>query len=118
MAAIATWRGHLSEGRLMLQRSAADGRVFFYPRIMTPGSGEPDPEWVEASGRGTVYATTVVRKKDPSENYNVALIDLEEGPRMMSRVEGIAPEAVEIGMAVQAEIRRGEDDMLVVFRPR
>jgi uncharacterized OB-fold protein len=59
-------------------------------------------EWIEASGRGTVYATTNVRERQGS--YNVSLIDLAEGPRMMSRVESIAPEAVLIGMAVSARV--------------
>ena len=50
-------------------------------------------------------------------SYNVALVDLEEGPRMMSRVEIIAPEAVAIGMPVTAVIDRSGDDPVVVFHP-
>ena len=77
----------------------------------------PICEWVEACGRGTVYSTTVIRQKPPTPNYNLALIDLAEGPRMMSRVEGIAPEAVKIGMAVRARVIRENDQPLVVFEP-
>lgn len=71
-------------------------------------------EWVTASGRGTVHAATVVRQRDGS--YNVSLIDLAEGPRMMSRVEGLAPEAVRIGMRVAARIIAGPEPF-VVFVP-
>lgn len=100
----AEWRRHLAEGRFMIQRSASTGRHVFYPRLLAPGDGARDLEWVEASGRGTVHAVTVVRKKDPADSYNVALIALEEGPRLMSRVDGIAAEAVTIGLPVRARI--------------
>lgn len=102
----------------MIQRSAGSGRYVFYPRVITPGTGSDDLEWVEASGKGTVYSTTVVRTRPPKPNYNVALIDLAEGPRMMSRVEGLDPAEVAIGMAVEARIVRDEEHgPCVVFDP-
>lgn len=107
----------LAEGRFMLQRSAETGRVFFYPRVAEPLTGCTDLEWVEARGRGTVYSTTVVRQKPPAPSYNIALIDLEEGPRLMSRVEGMPPEEVRIGMSVTARIIRENDKPLLVFEP-
>ncbi len=107
----------LGEGRFMLQRSRESGRFIFYPRVAEPLTGCSDLEWVEACGRGTVYSTTVVRQKLPTPNYNVALIALEEGPRLMSRVEGIAPEAVRIGMSVKARIVRENERPLLVFEP-
>ncbi len=60
---------------------------------------------------------TVVRPKPPQQPYNVALVDLAEGPRMMTRVEGLAADAVTIGMAVQARIARDEDTAYIVFDP-
>lgn len=99
----------------MLQRSQSSGRYVFYPRVAEPGSGATDLEWVEASGHATVYATTVMRQRAPTPNYNVALVDLAEGPRMMSRIEGVAPEAVRIGMAVKARVVREGDAFVVVF---
>ena len=107
----------LSEGRFMLQRSRSSSQYVFYPRVAEPRTGATDLEWVEASGNGTVYATTVVRQRPPTPNYNVALIDLAEGPRMMSRVEGIDPEAVRIGMTVKARIARDGEAFIVVFDP-
>ena len=108
---------YLAQGKFMLQRSRASGKFFFYPRVAEPVTGARDLEWVEASGRGTVYATTVVRVKPPQQPYNVVLIDLEEGPRVMSRVEGIAPDAVRIGMKVQARIGRQDEREILLFDP-
>jgi uncharacterized OB-fold protein len=107
----------LTEGRLMIQRSRSSGRHVFYPRVAEPVTGARDLEWVEACGRGTVYSTTVVRQKAPVPSYNVALIDLDEGVRMISCVEGIEPDAVRIGMPVQARIVYRDDAALLVFEP-
>jgi uncharacterized OB-fold protein len=107
----------LEQGSFRIQRSRSSGRHIFYPRVAEPLTGSTDLEWVEASGRGTVYSTTVIRQKPPTPNYNLALVDLEEGPRMMTRVEGIAPEQVKIGMPVKAKIVREDDRALLVFEP-
>ncbi len=111
----AEFRAFLAQGQFMIQRSKGDGAHIFYPRVLAPGTGARDLEWVQASGRGVVYSTTVVRKKPPEPSYNVVLIDLAEGPRMMSRVEGIEPAAVAIGMAVQARIIDQDGEPVVVF---
>jgi uncharacterized protein len=113
----AEFQAFLEEGRFMIQRSRTTGAVIFYPRAIAPGTGARDLEWIEASGLGVVYSTTVVRKKPPEPSYNVALIDLAEGPRMMSRVEGVDPAAVTIGMSVTARITRQDGQFVVVFDP-
>lgn len=113
----ADFRRFLQEGCFMLQRSASSGRYVFYPRVAEPGTGATDLEWVPASGEGTVYSSTTVRKREPGESYNVSIIELSEGPRMMSRVIGIAPENVEIGMAVRAKVVVEDDVPLVIFEP-
>ena len=96
----AEYRAHLADGSVMIQRSRATGRHVFYPRVAVPGTGEQDLEWIQASGRATVYAITVNRTREAT--YNLALVDLEEGPRMMTRIDGV--ETVPIGTAVQAKI--------------
>ena len=113
----AEFQRFLAEGRFMIQRSRLGGEYVFYPRVVAPGTGARELEWVEASGRGWVYSTTVVRKKPPEPSYNVTLIDLEEGVRMMSRVEGVEPGGVRIGMAVVARIVTQDDAPVVVFVP-
>lgn len=105
----------LAQGRFMLQRSRSSGEYVFYPRVAAPRSGLRDLEWVPASGRGVVYSSTVVRAKPPQPSHNVALIDLEEGPRLTSRVEGMPPESVRIGMAVRARIVQADGKPLLVF---
>lgn len=100
----AEWRAHLAEGRFMLQRSRSTGGYVFYPRVAEPGTGAEDLEWVPASGKGVVHSVTIVRKKNPADSYNVVLVDLAEGPRLMSRIDGAAPERLVIGLPVEARI--------------
>jgi len=107
----------LDRGKFMIQRCRDNGAHVFYPRVAEPRSGSTNLEWVEASGLGTVYSTTVVRAKPPAQNYNIVLIDLQEGVRMMSRVEGIAPEIVRIGLKVKAKIVRQDEQPVVIFEP-
>jgi uncharacterized OB-fold protein len=113
----AQWRSALAEGRLLLQRSASDGAYAFPPRTMAPGSGSDDLEWIAASGQGTVYSVTVISPKPPLEPYNVVLVDLDEGPRVMSRVEGLAAAEVKIGMRVQARIGEHDGEPILLFDP-
>ena len=112
----AAFHEFLAAGRFMIQRCPASGRHEFYPRIVEPASGAP-LEWVEASGLGSVYSVTIVRHKPPAPPYPAALIDLVEGPRLMSTVEGIAPTDIRIGMRVMARIIRRDGQALLVFEP-
>ncbi|HET7409906.1 MAG TPA: OB-fold domain-containing protein [Paracoccaceae bacterium] len=114
----AQFQAYLAEGRFMIQRSRSTGAHVFYPRPFVPGSGETDLEWVAASGEGTVHSTTVNRRSpEKGGSFNVALIDLAEGPRMLSRVVGIAPEDVAIGMKVRSRIEELNGAPAVVWEP-
>lgn len=107
----AAFRAFLAQGRFMIQRSRSTGRYCLYPRLAIPSTGETDLEWVPASGRGTVYSITVNRAREGS--YNVALIDLEEGPRLMSTVTGV--ETCPIGTPVRSRIASLHSGPAVVF---
>lgn len=107
----AEYRAFLRDGRFMIQCSRSTGKHVFYPRIAVPGTGEQDLDWVEASGLATVYAITVNRSRDAT--YNLALVDLDEGPRMMTGIEGV--ETVPIGTRVKARIIERDGAPLVVF---
>ncbi|WEJ74870.1 OB-fold domain-containing protein [Pseudomonas sp. PSE14] len=107
----AQYQRFLQQGRFMLQRSVSSGRYVFYPRVAIPGTGETDLEWVEAAGTGRIYAITVNRSRNAS--HNVALIDLDEGVRMMSRIEG--RETAPIGSRVKARVIEEDGQALVVF---
>jgi len=115
---LSAWRAHLDAGRFMLQRCTGCARHVFYPRVLCPHCAGAALEWVEAGGGGTVYSVTVVsRRPEQGGNYNVALIDLDEGVRLMSRVDGIPPERVAIGLRVRHAIDRSEAAPLLVFKP-
>ena len=111
----AYWRNALEAGRILLQRDPVDGTAFFPPRLAGPKGQKL--EWIEASGQGVVYSVTVITPRPPLEPYHVALIDLAEGVRMMSRVEGVAPTELSIGDTVSARIVQGGGGPLVVFHP-
>ena len=107
------YKAYLAQGRFMIQRSRGSGRYCFYPRLAIPGSAETDLEWVDASGRGAVYSITNNRRREG--DYNVALVDLEEGVRMMSRIVGV--DKLPIGARVKARIETLDGAPAVVFAP-
>jgi uncharacterized OB-fold protein len=114
-APVAAYRRHLENGKLAYQRCADCSAAVFYPRVLCPVCGSGALEWRESAGRGTVYATTAVHSRD-RDPRNVALVDLDEGFRMMSRVEGVPAEEVEIGARVSFEVRhRDKDEPVAVF---
>lgn len=110
------YRRYLESGVLGFQRCAGCGAAVFYPRVLCPACGAPDLTWETSSGRGVIYATTAVYRRD-ADPYNVVLVDLEEGFRMMGRVEGVTAERVEVGMRVSLRVDSEGDDPVVVFVP-
>jgi len=112
-----TYFDALRAGTFQIQHCGDCQRHVFYPRMVCPHCGSGVLSWVQPSGKGTVYSTTIVRRKpEAGGDYNVALIDLAEGVRLMSRVHNMAPADVAIGMAVRAEVIRQGDEPLLVFR--
>ncbi len=114
----AIYVAHLERGELAYQWSPHANRAVFYPRLVCPFTGSATLEWRIASGKGTVYSTTAVQPVEGTP-YNVALIDCDEGFRLMSRVEGIAAAAVTIGLRVVFRVHRpgGEAPPMPVFVP-
>ena len=115
---LALYQARLETGELAYQWSPESGKAVFYPRVICPFTGSDRLEWRVSAGLGTVYATTVTRPREGAP-YNVALIDCDEGFRLMSRVEGVAPEAVQIGMRVRLRVHRpgGDEPPYPVFVP-
>ena len=116
------WDG-MREEKLMLQRCASSGEHLFPPVTFCPGSLER-PEWVQASGRGTVFSWIVVRHPVPRDIYAedvpyvVAIVALEEGCRMTGNIIGCAPEEVRAGMPVEILFNRVTPEItLPAFRP-
>jgi len=113
----ASYQEYLAKGEFRIQRCNSCSNHVFYPRALCPHCGSSDMNWTAPTGKGTVYSTTVMRRKpDAGGDYNVCLVQLDEGPRMMSRVEGVAPKDVKIGMPVKARIAGGgEEEHFIVF---
>ncbi len=106
----------LAQGRFLIQQCKDCGKHVFYPRLLCKHCGSAVLKWVEPTGRATVYSTSIVRQKpENGGDYNVALIELEEGPRLLSRVMDVDPDKVKIGMAVSAHIGLIDGQHAAVF---
>ena len=110
---------HCRKGQLAYQVCTDDNTPVFFPRAVAPKTGSANLEWRVSKGLGTVYSTTVVHAAKDQPPYNVALIDIDEGYRLMSRVEDIDPMQVKIGMRVKVRINQGDEKQLPypVFTP-
>jgi uncharacterized OB-fold protein len=115
---LAAYLQHLEKGELAYQFSPSSNQVVFYPRLICPNTGADDLEWRISAGFGAVHATTVVHPQQGAP-YNVALIDVDEGFRLMSRVEDIEPAQVKIGQRVKFRVHpaEGEEPPYPVFTP-
>ncbi|NYT84484.1 Zn-ribbon domain-containing OB-fold protein [Pollutimonas harenae] len=114
----ARYFSRLNEGVFEIQRCKACERHQFFPRVLCQHCGSTDLAWVTPSGKGQVYSFSVIRRKpDSGGDYNVALVDLDEGVRLMSRVDGVSPDAIHIGMAVSAKVLNEQDKGMLVFLP-
>lgn len=108
------WEG-ARDDRLLLQRCVGCGALRFFPRYLCTECGSDAVDWIEASGEGTVHSFTVVHRAAFPEfqertPYVVALIDLAEGPRMMTNIVGDDALSVAIGDAVAVTFEeRGPD---------
>jgi uncharacterized OB-fold protein len=112
----AQYQQALAEGRFVIQHCDGCGRAVHHPREVCPHCGSDRLRWVPALGTGTVYAVTTVRRKpEAGGDLNVSLIDLDEGPRLMSRVANLAPDQVRIGQRVRARVMQAQGHGLLVF---
>ncbi len=107
--------------KLLIQRCTVCGTLRHPPRPSCANCRSFDWEPLEASGRGTVFSYTVNHYPQvPAFDYPlvVALVELEEGTRLIANVSGITPETVAIGMPVEVDFEDFDDDLtLPVFHP-
>lgn len=109
-------QAELDRGHFLIQHCKDCGRHIYFPREQCPHCGSADVELVRPEGTGTVYAVTTVRRKaDAGGDRNVCLIDLDEGVRLMSRVDNVSPETVRIGQSVVARVQVTDGHGVVVF---
>ena len=103
---LGTYLEHLRKNELAYQVTD-DGKAVFFPRAVAPVTGGA-LEWRVSNGLGTVYSTTVIYYKGEAP-LNVALVDMDEGFRLMSRVEDIDATHVKIGMRVKFRTHPGDE---------
>ena len=117
------WDG-CAKDQLLLQRCNRCQAYRHPPSPICPNCLSSEHEWVPTSGRGTVYTFSIVhhafrRAWQPLVPYVLAVIELAEGPRLLSNVVGAAPESVQIGMDVEVIFEQISETMkLPLFRPR
>jgi len=111
------------EEKLILQKCKDCEKHVFYPRIACPHCFSEDVEWVEASGKGTVYSYTVVTNNAPSAfiqdmPFVIAIVKLQEGVQMLTNIVGCDPKQVQCDMPVEVTFERLDDEFtLPKFKP-
>jgi uncharacterized protein len=108
-----------AEGRLLIQECPSCGHRQHYPRSNCTRCNAI-PTWLETAGRGTVYTFTIVRQYGlpPFKEmlpYVVAMIALDEGPRLMGNISDCPPDEVSIGMSVEFYAMKISDEMGIPF---
>jgi uncharacterized protein len=112
------WEG-LAQGELRIQVCNSCAKAVFYPRALCPHCFSDQLLWIAASGRGTIYSYTVAHQAfgpfAADVPFVVALIELEEGARMMSRLLDAPRERVTIGAAVKVTFEKVEEDLTLPY---
>ena len=117
------WDG-VADGRLLIKRCRDCSRAHFYPRRFCPYCWSEAVEWEQASGVGTLYTWSVVHVNDlPPFNrrvpYVAAIVELAEGPRLMTNILDCPLDALRAGLEVEVACRALDDTPpLPFFRPR
>ena len=113
------WDG-LREGKLMVPRCSACGNTFFYPRVICPRCSSRDLTWIQASGRGTLYSFAIAhqsinRAMKVPPPYILAMVALDEGPRMLTNLVNAAPDpgALRCDMPVRVVFSKLTDDVTI-----
>ena len=116
------WDG-CARGELLLQRCRECGKPYFYPRPVCPACGSTDVEWFEASGRATLYSYVInhrpARGFEADAPYAIAVVELAEGPRMMTNIVGVpnTPEDLVLDMELQVTFEQRGDVTIPLFGP-
>ncbi len=103
-------------GKLLIKRCAACGKHHFYPRAQCPRCRSLDTEWVEATGDGTIYSWTVMRRAAPP--VAIAYVTLDEGVSMFTNIVDCDMDGLAIGQRVKVAFEEKDGGLTVpVFKP-
>ncbi|MEO8298209.1 MAG: OB-fold domain-containing protein [Burkholderiales bacterium] len=105
-----------AQGKLLLKRSVADGRVHWYPRALCPYT-LADTEWFESIGSGVIYSVSVTRRAGPIP-YAIAYVTLDEGVTLLSNIVDCDLDALRIGQRVKVCFKPAEGGAVIpMFTP-
>ena len=112
------WEG-LAQGELRIQHCNACSEAVFYPRSICPHCHADSLSWIVTSGKGTIYSYTVAHQGfGPFVEdipFVVAIVELEEGVRMMSRIVDTPRERITVGAAVKVTFESVGDDLTLPY---
>jgi uncharacterized OB-fold protein len=110
-----------AEGKLMLARCSGCSNVMWYPRAFCPECSSFDVEWIQASGKGTIYSYTINRRGQGDYRdlaYVVAYVELAEGPRVLTNIVDCDFATLSVGQAVEVVFHPTSSGVaLVRFKP-
>ena len=112
-----------NRGELQIQQCNVCSRLYFYPRTACPHCGSTDVTWVTVSGRGRLHTYLINHRPAPgfedAAPYAIAVVELEEGPRMMANIVGVSntPEELELDMPLEVRFEPRGEQMVPVFTP-
>lgn len=116
------WQG-TAQGELRIQRCLDCGKPFFYPRTGCPNCASTNVTWESASGRARLHTYLISHRGmggfAAEIPYAIAVVQLEEGPRMMTNIVGIenTPENLVLDMELEVEFETRGDQAVPVFHP-
>lgn len=112
------WEGTRA-GELRLQKCAECNHVYFPPRPFCPKCASRDVSVVRASGRATLYSYVIHHRAAPgfTPPYSIAVVELEEGPRMMTNIVGCpqTPDALRLDMPLEVVFEKQTDEITLPF---
>lgn len=104
----------LDQGVFALPTCVRCDRAHYSPRVLCPHCGSDSIGWRKSLGRGVVYSNSMVTPRG-AEPYAVVLVELDEGPRLMSNLVGMPADQVQIGMRVRVRIQVRNDSAVALF---
>jgi len=116
------WEG-TAKGELRIQRCGSCGKAYFYPRPGCPYCSSTDVSWIKATGRARLHTYLISHRPAvgfaDQAPYAIAVVELEEGPRLMTNIVGVenSPEALELDMALEVTFEPRGKQSVPVFRP-
>jgi uncharacterized OB-fold protein len=110
----AMYQVSLDQGVFALPTCVRCDRAHYSPRVLCPHCGSDSIGWRKSLGRGVVYSTSMVTPRG-AEPYAVVLVELDEGPRLMSNLVGMPADQVQIGMRVRVRVQVRNDSAVALF---